>query len=216
MLNVSTDEVATPKTSSITLCFMCLEWDHAEVGVQQPPSCSECGHLHCVDDSSCWFQFLPVQREFAVQHEWARDGYRLQLLLVILLTWCHSTPKLACLYISLGGLTGVGGPVPERGDKEVPCPPEPVSSDRAGFTSACYRVKKLGLQTWCEDRQPYTLKYPDTFVISFLQCFLDRGLSRATIKVYASAIYSCHKGFGDGSTSAQEKVARGTCCLATL
>lgn len=83
-----------------------------------------------------------------------------------------------------------------------------IQAARAGSTIACYRTKWLGFQHWCEgrDADPLTCSVGD--ILSFLQLLVDRGLSHATVKVYAAAISSCHEGLGGGPVFAHPLVKR--------
>lgn len=73
-----------------------------------------------------------------------------------------------------------------------------IQAARAGSTIACYRAKWLSFQCWREERGVDPLASPVGDTLSFLQLLVDRGLSHATIKVYAAAISSCHEGLGRG------------------
>lgn len=108
-LNVSTDEVATPKTSSITHCFTCLRRDHVEVGVQQPPYCAECGTISTTSTSAS-LQFNTSEPEMVIDCSFYWLGAIVRL-------------NQHAFTSALDGLTDVGGPFPGRGGKEVPCPP---------------------------------------------------------------------------------------------
>jgi len=83
-----------------------------------------------------------------------------------------------------------------------------IQTARAGSTIACYRAKWSGFQRWCEERGVDPLTCPVGDTLSFLQLLVDRGLSHATIKVYAAAISSCHEGLGGSPVFAHPLVKR--------
>ena len=56
---------------------------------------------------------------------------------------------------------------------------------RVGSTIACYKAKWLGFQRWCKERRMHALTCAVGGVLSFLQYLVEKGLSHATVKVYA-------------------------------
>lgn len=181
-LNVSTDEVATPKTSSITHCFTCLRRDHVEVGVQQPPS---------------WFsmslQFNTSELEMVIDCSFYWLG-------AIVRINQHAFTSARC-----------GWPCPRKGRQRGSLPTLGLSLQIEQDPQVLVTGWRIWIFRVCQARWHSEMSF-----ISFLQHFMYRGLSHADIKVYASTVYTCHKGFGDRSTREQEKVAKGTCCLTSL
>lgn len=72
-----------------------------------------------------------------------------------------------------------------------------IQMAKAGSTTACYRVKWLGSQWWCEERSLDPLACVVRWVLSFLQCFGKGAIWCHGVKVYAAALSCCHKDFSD-------------------
>jgi len=83
-----------------------------------------------------------------------------------------------------------------------------IQAAGAGSSPARYRPKWLGFQRWCEERNLESLSCTLGSILSYLQLLVYRGLAHSTVKVYAAAISSWHKGFGGRSAFSQPLMSR--------
>uniref|UniRef100_UPI003AAB97E8 uncharacterized protein n=1 Tax=Centroberyx gerrardi TaxID=166262 RepID=UPI003AAB97E8 len=111
----------------------------------------------------------------------------------------------------MGALSQVGlAPERDRLERQglPPAVINTIQSARAASTTALYTGKWLSFQRWCEDKGIDPVICPVNGILMFLQMLFDRNLAPSTLKVYASAISSCHEGFGDKSVFSHPLVRR--------
>lgn len=67
----------------------------------------------------------------------------------------------------------------------------------AASTISSYTSKWSSFHRWCVEKNMDPVSCPLSYILSFLQMLMDRGLAFSTVDTCVAAISSCHEGSGD-------------------